>query len=177
MIISDVNRSVTKNKKTKRLGRGSGSGQGKTGGRGHKGQGQLAGWTAHPGFEGGQLPLYRRIPKRGFHNRFGVDVFGINVGNINEHFQAGEVVDEAALRQKHLVRGRIDRLKILGDGELTKKLKIMAHAFSKTAEEKIRAAGGEVVVVPGPAPVVKGVKKTKTKKDVSKKVMAKKPKK
>lgn len=155
MRLDQVNTGITKHKRRKRVGRGKGSGHGKTSGRGHKGQGALAGWSAHPAFEGGQLPIYRRVPKRGFNNRFAEDIRVVNVGELNELFEAGEEVTAAALEAKHVIRGRYDQLKILGDGELTKKLKITAHRFSRTALEKIQAAGAEAVVLPGKKPVVK----------------------
>jgi large subunit ribosomal protein L15 len=160
MRLDEVNRGVTKNKRRKRVGRGKGSGHGKTSGRGHKGQGALAGWSAHPAFEGGQLPIYRRVPKRGFHNRFAEEIRAVNVGALNKLFQDGDEVTPAALEAKHVVRGRYDQLKILGDGELTKKLKISAHRFSRTALEKIQQAGAEAIVLPGKAPVVKNKAKT-----------------
>jgi large subunit ribosomal protein L15 len=161
MNLHDVNRGIQKHKKLKRVGRGSGSGHGKTAGRGNKGQGQLAGWTLHPAFEGGQMPLYRRIPKRGFNNSFAVKVRTVNVGDLNESFESGAEITPETLKQA--VKGRYDELKILGDGEVTKKLKVSAHRFSKSAEEKIKAAGGEVIVLPGPAPIVKGEKRAKKK--------------
>lgn len=161
MNLHDVNSGIKKHKRLKRVGRGSGSGHGKTAGRGNKGQGQLAGWTLHPAFEGGQMPLYRRIPKRGFNNRWAPKVRVVNVGDINESFEAGAEVTPDALRQA--AKGPYDVLKILGDGEVTKKFKVSAHQFSKSAEEKIKAAGGEVVLLPGPAPVVKGEKRAKPK--------------
>lgn len=155
MRLDEVNRGVAKNKRRKRVGRGKGSGHGKTSGRGHKGQGQLAGWSAHPAFEGGQLPIYRRVPKRGFHNRFADIVRAVNLSVLDQLFQDGDEVTPAALEAKHVVRGKYDQLKILGDGELTKKLKISAHRFSRTALEKIQQAGAEAIVLPGKAPVVK----------------------
>jgi large subunit ribosomal protein L15 len=156
MNLSDVNRGIHKHKKRKRVGRGPGSGHGKTSGRGHKGQGQLAGWSAPAIFEGGASPLIRRIPKRGFHNAFGKTVAAVNVGDLNEVYASGEEVTLDSLRVKDLAKGRYDELKILGDGELTKKLKINAHRFSASALEKIQKAGGEAVVLPGKKPVVKG---------------------
>lgn len=156
MNLSDVNRGIHKHKKRKRVGRGPGSGHGKTSGRGHKGQGQLAGWSAPAIFEGGASPLIRRIPKRGFHNAFGKVVAAVNVGDLNEAYDAGEEVTLDSLRVKDLAKGRYDELKILGDGELTKKLKINAHRFSASALEKIEKAGGQAVVIPGKKPVVKG---------------------
>jgi large subunit ribosomal protein L15 len=159
MNLHDVNRGVHKNKKRRRIGRGKGSGWGKTSGRGHKGQGQLAGWTMHPAFEGGQMPLARRVPKRGFNNRWARDIGVINLGDLEKLFNSGDEVTPEAIRAKNEAKGRYDFLKVLGDGELTKKLKISAHRFSKTALEKIEKAGGEAVVLPSPAPVVKNVKK------------------
>ncbi len=149
MILNDVHRGVTRHKKRKRLGRGIGSGQGKTAGRGHKGQGSRAGSSSHPTFQGGTMPLVRRVPKRGFNNRWGKTVAVVNVGQIDAAFQAGEAVTLEALAAKNLARGRFDLLKILGDGELSKKLTISGHRFSKSAMEKIAQAGGEAVILPG----------------------------
>jgi large subunit ribosomal protein L15 len=161
MNLNDIHRGVCKYKARKRVGRGKGTGLGKTSGRGHKGQGQRAGWTSHPTFEGGQMPLVRRIPKRGFHNRFAASVAIVNLAEIDESFEAGDDVTPATLRAKRLIRGAFDALKVLGDGELTKALKVSAHRFSKTAQEKIRKAGGDLVVLPGPAPVVKNKQRKK----------------
>jgi large subunit ribosomal protein L15 len=147
MNLNDVNSGIKKNKKKKRVGRGPGSGHGKTSGRGHKGQGQLAGWSASPIFEGGASPLIRRIPKRGFHNRFGLIVASVNVGQLDAAFEAGEEVTLRALKTKNLAKGRYDLLKVLGGGELTKKLKISAHRFSASALEKIQNAGGQANVL------------------------------
>jgi len=155
MNLSDANRRIHRHKKPRRIGRGIGSGHGKTAGRGHKGQGQLAGWSAHPAFEGGQTQLVRRVPKRGFHNRFAPDVFVVNIADLDELFAAGDEVTPDTLREKGRIKGEIDELKILGNGELTKKLKVSAHRFSNAALEKIRQAGGETIVIPGPKPVVK----------------------
>lgn len=162
MNLNQVNRGITKHKKKKRVGRGPGSGHGKTSGRGHKGQGALAGWTAPAIFEGGASPLIRRIPKRGFNNAWAKDVIAVNVGQLEAIFKSGDEVTIDALREKHLTRGRFDELKILGDGELTKKLKISAHRFSAGAVEKIEKAGGQAIVLPGKKPVVKGVAKERT---------------
>jgi large subunit ribosomal protein L15 len=164
MNLSDVNRGVHTARPRKRLGRGIGSGQGKTAGRGHKGQGARNGVSFSPIFQGGTMPLVRRIPKRGFNNRWAKSVIVVNVGELNEAFKAGDEVTPDALATANLVRGHYDELKVLGDGELKKKLKVSAHKFSKTATEKITQSGGEVIVLPGPAPVVKN----KTKKKVSK---------
>ncbi|MFH1264615.1 MAG: 50S ribosomal protein L15 [Planctomycetota bacterium] len=155
MNLNDVHRKIHKHKSRKRLGRGPGSGQGKTSGRGSKGQRSRAGWSVHPTFEGGQMPLVRRIPKRGFNNRWALSVAVVNVGDLEERFQSGDDVNSETLKAKSLAKGRFDVLKILGDGPLTKKLKVAAHRFSKSAREKIEQAGGEVVVLPGKAAVVK----------------------
>ena len=146
MNLSDVNRGINKHKKRKRVGRGPGSGHGKTSGRGHKGQGQLAGWSASPIFEGGASPLIRRIPKRGFHNPFGVSYSVVNLQELNV-FPAGETVTPELLRAHGFVRRASDPIKVLGDGELTTKLAIHAHAFSASAKEKITKAGGTFEVV------------------------------
>lgn len=159
MNVNDVNRGIVKHKKSKRVGRGVGSGHGKTSGRGHKGQGQLAGWSRAAIFEGGQSPHIRRIPKRGFHNAFALRVAVVNVGQLEAHFQAGEEVTVDAVQAKNLAKGVYDQLKVLGGGELKKKLKVSAHRFSESARSKIEQAGGVVNVMPGAAPVVKGQKK------------------
>jgi len=161
MNLNDVHRGIKKHKKLKRVGRGPGSGHGKTSGRGHKGQGQLAGWTSHPAFEGGQFPAARRIPKRGFNNRWALVVKAINIGALSDAFKSGDHVTVDSLREVGLASGRFDVLKILGNGELTKKLKIDAHRFSQSALTKIQEAGGEAIVLPGKAPVVKGERKKK----------------
>lgn len=161
MNLNDIHRGIKKNKKRKRLGRGIGSGHGKTCGRGHKGQRSRAGNSVHPTFEGGQMPLVRRIPKRGFNNRWALSVVIVNIGQLEQSFEAGDTVTLETLQAKNLAKGRFDVLKVLGDGELTKKLNVSAHRFSKSAQEKIEKAGGQVVVLPGKAPVVKNKQKTK----------------
>ena len=125
-----------------RRGRGAGSGNGKTAGKGHKGQNARSGGGVRPGFEGGQLPLYRKLPKRGFKNRFAVNYAIVNVSALNK-FEDGAVVDLATLVEKRIVRKPLDGLKVLGNGELTKKLTVKATVFSATAKEKITAAGGQ----------------------------------
>ncbi|HEX9986668.1 MAG TPA: 50S ribosomal protein L15 [Thermoanaerobaculia bacterium] len=125
----------------KRLGRGPGSGHGKTAGRGEKGQKSRSGYTSKRGFEGGQMPLHRRIPKRGFTNIFKKDYAVVNLADL-ERFDNGATVDEAALRSAGLVKGQNDGIKILGDGELTRSLTVHATKFSKTAKEAIEKAGG-----------------------------------
>jgi large subunit ribosomal protein L15 len=153
MNLNDVHRGIHRNKARKRLGRGIGSGQGKTAGRGHKGQRARAGYWAPVTFEGGQMPLVRRVPKRGFNNRWAPIVATVNVGDLEQRFQAGEEVNAKSLKTKNLAKGRYDLLKVLGRGELTKSLKITAHQFSASAKEKIEKAGGQMIVVPGKAPV------------------------
>ena len=126
-----------------RKGRGAGSGNGKTAGKGHKGQNARSGGGVRPGFEGGQLPLYRQLPKRGFKNRFAVNYAIVNVGALNDKFENGAVVDLEALKAAKLVRKELDGVKILGNGELTKNITVKATVFSATAKEKIEAAGGK----------------------------------
>ncbi len=163
MKLHDVNRGVKKYRKRKRIGRGSGSGHGKTSGRGHKGQGSRAGYSRHPAFQGGAMPLIRRIPKRGFNNKFALKVGIVNVGDLEQYFEAGEEVTSETLRARSLAKSGYDVLKVLGNGDLTKKLKVSAHRFSKSAQEKIEKAGGEIVVLPGKAPVVKNKMKSAAK--------------
>jgi len=155
MNLNDVHRGINKYKRRKRVGRGPGSGHGKTAGRGHKGQRSRAGYSVHPTFEGGQMPLVRRVPKRGFHNRWAETVAIVNVADLERRFDEGEEVNPETLRAKNLAKGRYDLLKVLGSGELTKKLTVSAHRFSRRATEKIEQAGGQTVVLPGKAPVVK----------------------
>ena len=119
-----------------RVGRGPGSGNGKTSGKGHKGQNARSGGGVRPGFEGGQIPLYRRLPKRGFKNHFAVNYAIVNVAALNE-FEDGAVVDEAVLLERRLITDPMDGLKILGNGELTKKLTVKANRFTASAKEKI----------------------------------------
>ena len=133
--------------RTKRLGQGESSGHGKTSGRGGKGQTARSGSSIRIGFEGGQMPLIRRIPKRGFNNaRFAVKYLAVNVGELNK-FDDGAKVDETALRSTGLANGRADGIKILGEGELTRKLSVSASAFSASAKAKIEARGGTVEIV------------------------------
>ena len=129
-----------------RKGRGPGSGNGKTAGKGHKGQNARSGGGVRPGFEGGQLPLYRKLPKRGFNNKFATVYSIVNVEQLNA-FEDGAIVDLAALSEKKIVRKELDGLKVLGRGEITKKLTVKAKIFSASAKEKIEAAGGKVEVV------------------------------
>lgn len=155
MNLNEVNEGINGNRPRKRLGRGPGSGQGKTGGRGHKGQRSRPGRGQSVVFQGGTMPLFRRIPKRGFVNSFADVVASVNVRDLDREYSAGEEVTIQSLQQKNLAKRTFDQLKILGTGELTKALKVTAHQFSESAKAKIEKAGGTVVVIPGPAPVVK----------------------
>ncbi len=129
-----------------RKGRGPGSGNGKTAGKGHKGQNARSGGGVRPGFEGGQLPLYRKLPKRGFKNRFATHYAIVNVGTLNARYEDGATVTLENLMEKGVINKALDGLKVLGDGELTKKLTVEAKIFSATAKEKIEAAGGKTEV-------------------------------
>ena len=128
-----------------RKGRGPGSGNGKTAGKGHKGQNARSGGGVRPGFEGGQLPLYRKLPKRGFHNKFAVTYAIVNVEELNR-YEDGATVDVNTLLADRVIRKAFDGLKVLGNGELKKKLTVKAAVFSATAKEKIEAAGGKTEV-------------------------------
>lgn len=133
--------------RTKRVGRGTSSGHGKTSTRGHKGQWARSGGGVRIGFEGGQTPLFRRFPKRGFNNKRFAKVFStLNVANLNV-FEAGTVVTPELLLEKRIIREPLDGVKVLGDGELEVKLTVQAHAFSTSAKEKIESAGGTVEVI------------------------------
>ncbi len=130
----------------KRVGRGIGSGLGKTAGRGQKGQNSRSGGGVRPGFEGGQLPLFQRLPKRGFHNHSRVEYAIVNVEQLNS-FEAGATVDVDALVKAGLVKEVLAGVKVLGNGELTKKLTVKANKFSESAKKAIEAAGGSVEVI------------------------------
>ena len=130
----------------KRVGRGAGCGLGKTSGRGHKGQKARSGGGVRPGFEGGQMPLIRRLPKRGFYNPFSTHYAIVNVADLAS-FEAGSVVDFAALKAAGLVKKELDGLKVLGEGELNVALTVKAAKFTQTAREKIEAAGGKAEVI------------------------------
>ncbi len=144
MRIDDVNQGITKNRLRRRIGRGNGSGQGKTSGLGQDGHKSRSGYSRHPGMVGEDLPMIRRIPKRGFHNKFAQTVVAINVGDLSAVFAAGEEVTPAILQERGIIKKRFDEIKVLGDGEIDKALKISAHRFSTSAVEKIAAAGGSV---------------------------------
>ena len=127
-----------------RKGRGPASGNGKTAGKGHKGQNARSGGGVRPGFEGGQIPLYRKHPKRGFHNKFAKQYALVNVETLGQKFKDGDTVNLETLLEKRIVRKPYDGLKVLGNGELTIKLTVQAAVFTATAKEKIAAAGGQV---------------------------------
>jgi len=129
-----------------RKGRGHGSGNGKTAGKGHKGQNARSGGGVRPGFEGGQLPLYRKLPKRGFNNIFAKEYAIVNVDDLNK-FEDGATVDVNALLENGTIRKALCGLKVLGNGEITKKLTVKASVFSASAKEKIEAAGGKAEVI------------------------------
>lgn len=134
-------------KEVKRIGRGHGSGSGKTAGKGHKGQKARSGGSIRPGFEGGQMPLQRRMPKRGFNNIFAKEYVTVNVSSLEERFEAGATVDVESLMACGLVKDAKDGIKILGNGELTKSLTVKAVKFTTAAQEKIEKAGGKAEVI------------------------------
>lgn len=146
MDLSTVHSGIHSNRRTKRVGRGPGSKRGRTATRGNKGQYARSGDQPKLLKEGGQMPLFRRIPKRGFNNKWKLDFAVVNVGDL-EQFEANEVITPELLKETGLAHKPYDRLKILGDGELTRKLEVRAHAFSKSAREKIEKAGGSCVPV------------------------------
>ena len=159
----------------KRLGIGESSGHGKTSGRGGKGQSARSGSSIRIGFEGGQMPLIRRLPKRGFNNAaFTTRYLPVNLESLN-HFDNGSVVDETALRDAGFANGKSDGIKILGDGDLKKKLTIRAHAFSKSAKEKIEGQGGNCEIIGVKAPAERG-SATRSKSESSGEKAAKQPK-
>ncbi|MDO4764614.1 MAG: 50S ribosomal protein L15 [Eubacteriales bacterium] len=146
MNLSELNPAQGATKNSIRKGRGESSGKGKTSGRGHKGQNARSGGGVRPGFEGGQMPLIRRLPKRGFVNRNSKDIVGINV-DVLDRFENGAVVDVQALMEAGIVKNPRDGVKLLGNGELNKKLTVKLNAFSKSAVEKVEAAGGKTEVI------------------------------
>lgn len=141
MKLSELRPAPGSTKKRKRVGRGDGSGHGKTSCRGHKGQGARSGGGTRPGFEGGQMPLQRRLPKRGFHNPFRMEMTGVNLRQLDA-FPPGSEVTPEALAAKGLLHGKNQQVKILGEGTLNKPLTVKAHGFSAKAKEKIEASGG-----------------------------------
>ncbi len=146
MKLDELKPAIGSNKKRKRVGRGDGSGHGKTSCRGHKGQGARSGGNVQPGFEGGQMPLQRRLPKRGFRNPFRIGASIVNLEHL-ENFSAGTEVTPELLKQHGLVSGHQPRVKVLGDGVLSKALTVRAHGFSAKAREKIEACGGKAEVL------------------------------
>ena len=134
-------------KSVKRIGRGHGSGWGKTSGKGHKGQKARSGGSIRPGFEGGQMPLQRRVPKRGFNNIFAKNVVAINLSTLNRKFNDGDTVDVQALVNAGVVKNGFDAVKVLGNGKIEKKLTVKLSAFSESAKAAIEAAGGKTEVI------------------------------
>ena len=155
MNLNDVNTGIKKYKKRKRIGRGTGSGLGKTSGRGHKGQRSRAGHSQHPTFQGGAMPMIRRIAKRGFNNKFALKVGEVNIADLERRFSDGDEVTPEMMKANDLGNYRYDVLKVLGTGDISKKLTVSAHRFSKSAREKIEKAGGKVIELAVAAPVVK----------------------
>ncbi len=146
MKLFELQPGVGSNKDSKRKGRGHGSGNGKTAGRGHKGQNARSGGGVRIGFEGGQMPIYRRLPKRGFNNIFALKYAEINVSDLNK-FEDGAVVDAAALKEAGIIKKTLDGIKVLGNGNIEKKVTVKAAKFTEAAKEKIVAAGGKYEVM------------------------------
>jgi large subunit ribosomal protein L15 len=146
MKLNELSPAPGSRRKRKRIGRGQGSGQGGTAGRGHKGAGSRSGFGVNPGFEGGQMPLQRRLPKRGFFNKFAAKVVEVNLRDLNR-FDAGSVVDAQALAEAGLIKGAFDRIKVLGQGELTRALTVKVDRISSGAKAKVEAAGGTVELI------------------------------
>ncbi len=147
MKLHELSPAAGSKKEVKRVGRGPASGQGKTAGKGHKGQKARAGRGMQIGFEGGQMPLQRRLPKRGFVNIFAKNIVTVNVGTLNEKFDDGAVIDVEALKAAGIIKNRFDGVKILSNGDVTKKFTVKANAYSGAAKEKIEAAGGKAEVI------------------------------
>lgn len=147
MKLNDLSAVPGSTQNSKRIGRGHGSGQGKTAGKGHKGQKARAGHGMRPGFEGGQMPLQRRMPKRGFTNIFAKEIVTVNVGTLEKKFEDGATVNAETLVSAGIIKSAMDGVKILSNGELKKKLTVKASAFSAAAKEKIESAGGKAEVV------------------------------
>ena len=146
MKLSDLAPAYGSTHVAKRKGRGAGSGNGKTAGKGHKGQNARSGGGVRPGFEGGQMPLQRRLPKRGFNNIFATKYVNVNLSDLNK-FEDGSVVDTQALLDKKIIKKSLDGVKVLGNGELTKKLTVKVAAYSESAKQKIEACGGTAEVM------------------------------
>lgn len=166
MDLSTVHQGIHKHRKKKRVGRGVGSGHGKTASRGAKGQWASAGAKMPTSlFEGGQMPLFRRIPKRGFSNATWANTYHVvNVGDLNDAFAEGATVDQESLKNAGLAKGPADGIRVLGTGDLKKRLVVRAHHFSKSASEKITAVGGTAEVIPPPKKPVRNKMKPRTPK-------------
>ena len=147
MKLHDLAPAAGATKANKRIGRGPGSGQGKTAGKGHKGQLARAGRGQRAGFEGGQMPLQRRIPKRGFNNIFGTEMAIVNVATLDKYYEDGATVTVENLLEKGILSKSMDGVKVLGQGEISKKLTVQVNAFSESAKSKIEAAGGKAEVI------------------------------
>ena len=147
MKLHELSPAAGSTKERKRIGRGAGCGQSKTAGKGHKGQKARAGRGMRPGFEGGQMPLQRRVPKRGFNNIFRTEMAIVNVAALEANYEAGAVVTIDSLIEKGLVKKVLDGVKVLGYGEITKALTVQANAISESAKQKIEAAGGKIEVI------------------------------
>ena len=147
MKLPELSPAAGSKKEVKRIGRGPASGQGKTAGKGHKGQKARAGRGMQIGFEGGQMPLQRRLPKRGFVNIFAKNIVTVNVGVLDAKFEDGAVIDVEALKAAGIVKNGFDGVKILGNGNVTKKFTVKANAYSVAAKESIEAAGGKAEVI------------------------------
>ena len=147
MKLHELSPAAGSTKERKRIGRGAGSGQGKTAGKGHKGQKARVGRGMRRGFEGGQMPLQRRVPKRGFNNIFRTEMAIVNVAALEANYEAGAVVTIDSLIEKGLVKKVLDGVKVLGYGEITKALTVQANAISESAKQKIEAAGGKIEVI------------------------------
>ncbi|HZK38709.1 MAG TPA: 50S ribosomal protein L15 [Clostridia bacterium] len=147
MKLHELSQESGSRKTRKRVGRGMSSGHGKTSGKGHKGQKARAGRGPRPGFEGGQMPLQRRVPKRGFVNIFSKEIAIVNITSLEDNFEDGATVDIAALIETGLIKKSLDGVKVLGNGDITKKLTVQVNAFSDTAKQKIEAAGGKAEVI------------------------------
>lgn len=148
MNLSNLHPSKGSRKQDKRRGRGPGSGQGKTAGRGHKGQKSIAGYSRKKGFEGGQMPLHRRLPKRGFTNIFKTEYTEINLVDLTK--LTGQEIGPKELRAAGLIKKEAERIKILGRGEISASMTIQAHKFSRSAQEKIEKAGGQAIIIGNP---------------------------
>ena len=147
MKLHELSPAAGSKKSVKRIGRGAASGQGKTAGKGHKGQKARAGRGMRAGFEGGQMPLQRRVPKRGFNNIFAKEIATVNVAALDKAFEDGATVTVDALLEKGLIKKALDGVKVLGNGEINKKLTVQVDSFSDSAKQKIEAAGGKAEVV------------------------------